>query len=886
MKNYSTIIVLAAILLAHGGVTPTCASEVAVAVSAKSIVQGFGSTTAPPRLTGEIDNTKRVLLKSSAQPLPATARDLGAVPDDFALEHMLFALKRSTEQERALEVFMQGLHDPESASYHAWLTPEQFGERFGPARADIERVVVWLQGHGFMVNTVHASGMLLDITGTADQVRSTFHTEVHRYEIGGSIETANARPLELPAAIASIASGPVSLSSFQPHRTGAKARNPKLTQIHPSGALVHYLTPEDLATIYDVQRLRNVWITGKGRVVAVVGDTNFLPSDWTTYVATFGLSQYGGGLTLAHPNCSDPGIPDGTAGREAEIAMDAELVSAIAPGATIVAATCKRTATTSGITTALAGLVNQAVPPDIISVSWGICETSAPVSYQQFVRDLWEQAAAQGVSMVVSSGDSGAAECEDGDVLATSGVTVSLYASTPHNVAVGATDFSDTFDRLTDRYWSPDNTPLFGSALSYVPERAWNTSCASTLNLFALLHGQAGGLAWCNSNDPHAFVGVHANGASASGGGTSSIFSKPSWQANVFGIVTGGRRDLPDVSMFGGTGDNAFILICNSDVANGGSPCNYSDPASTFENASGGSSAAAPLFAGVLALIGQKTGQRWGNPNPVLYKAAAAAYGSAASPNSERLARCNANNGNAVGADCMFRDTTRGDISVPCQPGTANCFSNPGDVYGVLSTSTSANSPAYFAGPGWDFATGLGSVNATNLAGYFLLQVQGPKVVAVEYYYPSWGHYFVTAMPEEINALDGGVFPGWVRTGGQFNVYTTGISVASTMPVCRFFSTAFAPRSSHFYTASATECDIVRGNRSWAFEGLVFNVAVPTSDGSCAAGYRPVYRLYNNGQGGAPNHRFTTDASVRQQMITAGWTPEGSGVGVTMCSPL
>jgi serine protease len=177
-------------------------------------------------------------------------------------------------------------------------------------------------------------------------------------------------------------------------------------------------------------------------------------------------------------------------------------------------------------------------------------------------------------------------------------------------------------------------------------------------------------------------------------------------------------------------------------------------------------------------------------------------------------------------------------------------------------------------------------VNATNLAGYFLLQVQGPKVVAVEYYYPSWGHYFVTAMPEEINALDGGVFPGWVRTGGQFNVYTTGTPVASTMPVCRFFSTAFAPRSSHFYTASATECDIVRGNRSWAFEGLVFNVAVPTGDGSCAAGYRPVYRLYNNGQGGAPNHRFTTDASVRQQMITAGWTPEGSGVGVTMCSPL
>ena len=132
MKNYSTIIVLAVTLLAHGGVTPTCASEVVVAVPGKSIVQGFGSTTAPPRLTGEIDNTKRVLLKSSAQPLPATARDLGAVPDDFALEQMLFALKRSTEQERALEVFMQGLHDPESASYHAWLTPSSSANGSAP----------------------------------------------------------------------------------------------------------------------------------------------------------------------------------------------------------------------------------------------------------------------------------------------------------------------------------------------------------------------------------------------------------------------------------------------------------------------------------------------------------------------------------------------------------------------------------------------------------------------------------------------------------------------------------------------------------------------------------------------------------------------------------
>jgi len=103
--------------------------------------------------------------------------------------------------------------------------------------------------------------------------------------------------------------------------------------------------------------------------------------------------------------------------------------------------------------------------------------------------------------------------------------------------------------------------------------------------------------------------------------------------------------------------------------------------------------------------------------------------------------------------------------------------------------------------------------------------------------------------------------------------------------VCRFFSTAFAPRSSHFYTGLASECAQVQQNAHWQFEGVVFYVELPAPDGSCANGARPVYRLYNAGQGGAPNHRFTVDGGIRAAMIGTGWIAEGAGAGVAFCAP-
>src|SRR5262249_48284869 len=127
-------------------------------------------------------------------------------------------------------------------------------------------------------------------------------------------------------------------------------------------------------------------------------------------------------------------------------------------------------------------------------------------------------------------------------------------------------------------------------------------------------------------------------------------------------------------------------------------------------------------------------------------------------------------------------------------------------------------------------------------------------------------------------------FAGWTRVGDAFNVLSD--TPPASTPVCRFFSTAFGAKSSHFYTPDPTECDIVKQNPDWQFEGEVFNVQPPAADGSCNVGWQPVYRLYNDGQGGAPNHRYTTSLAIRAQMIDAGWIPEGNGIGVAMCAPL
>jgi hypothetical protein len=381
-------------------------------------------------------------------------------------------------------------------------------------------------------------------------------------------------------------------------------------------------------------------------------------------------------------------------------------------------AACADTTTTFGGLIAMQNLINaSAAPPSIMSISYGQCETVNGAAANAAYNSAYQQAVTEGVSVFVAAGDSGAAGCDNSVTEATHGIAVNAFASTPNNVAVGGTDFSDTYSGTNATYWNSSNTSAFGSAISYVPEIPWNDSCAGALLSTYLGYSPTyGSTSLCN--DP--VYGSLFQTTAAGGGGpsqcatgapsTSSVVSgtcqgwpKPSWQS-VLGNPNDGARDTPDVSLFAADGLwSHFYIFCWSDTAHGGAACG-SNPGAW--SGAGGTSFASPIMAGIQALINQKAGGPQGNPAPVYYQIAAAEYGSAGNSS------CNSDKGNTVASTCIFYDVTSGDMDVDCVG--PNCFLANGSV-GVLSTSNTSFAPAYGTNIGWDFATGIGTVNAANL---------------------------------------------------------------------------------------------------------------------------------------------------------------------------
>ncbi len=414
-------------------------------------------------------------------------------------------------------------------------------------------------------------------------------------------------------------------------------------------------------------------------------------------------------------NCSDPGVNRD----DIEAILDAEYAGAAAPSAAIELASCSNTNTTFGGLIAVQNLLNgSSSPPAIMSISYGECEAENGAAANAAYRSAYQQAAAEGVSVFVSSGDEGAASCDANQSIATHGIGVSGLASTPYNVAVGGTDFGDTYAGTNRTYWNSSNTSTDGSARSYVPEIPWNDSCAS--GLIASVEGYSatyGSGGFCNSTiGARGFLSTAAGSGGPSGCATGSPstsgvvsgscagYAKPSWQS-VLGNPSDGVRDIPDVSLFAANGVwGHYYIFCDSDTANGGTPCTG---APSGWSGAGGTSFASPIMAGIQALVNQKTGARQGNPNPVYYQLAASEYGSSGSPS------CNSTLGKGVASTGAFYDVTQGDMDVNCT-GSHNCYV-PSGRNGVLSTSNSAYDKAYGATTGWDFATGLGSVNAYNL---------------------------------------------------------------------------------------------------------------------------------------------------------------------------
>ncbi|MGH9535174.1 MAG: Ig-like domain repeat protein [Terriglobales bacterium] len=665
-------------------------------------------------ITQPVNNRQLVRLRGNTYPLAQPAFDRGPAPASLPAQRMILVLKRGAAQQAALQTLLAQQQDAASPEFHQWLTPAAFGQRFGLDAADLQAVSQWLTSEGFQATRIANGRQFIEFSGTAEQVAAAFHTAIHRYVIQGRSHWANDADPEIPAALAPAVAGVVSLNSFGRHAQAvlagrfAKQRDsPRATPLGPqytydgtcggsaSPGGCYALGPYDLAAIYNILPLWSSGIDGTGETIAIVAETD---------VNTFDINNFRSSLDLPATtvnvlhNGPDPGVlgpSSASLSDETESDLDLEWAGAVAKGATLDLVVSASTNTTAGVDLSAEYIVDNDLAP-VLSDSYGACELELGTAGNQFYQQLWQQAAAEGISVFVASGDNGSAGCDPaGATAAQGGLAVSGLASPPNAVAVGGTDFDDLSDAAT--YWLATNDPTtLASAKGYIPEMAWNDSCASPeISAFG---GGTDPVANCNNAtlQQEGFLSTVAGGGGMSGCTTSDGqtlatcaggYAKPPWQPG-----TDGRRDLPDVSLFAGNGLNDVVyILCETDF--GDAACN---PAGTlYFFGVGGTSAAAPAWAGIQALVDQKTASPQGDPHYVLYRLAsqqtAGNCNSSASPNSS----------------CVFDDITQGTNAVPCSAGTANCSPPGTDAYGVL--------PGYNAAAGYDLATGLGSVNVANL---------------------------------------------------------------------------------------------------------------------------------------------------------------------------
>ncbi len=661
----------------------------------------------PARITQAIDETQFVRLRGNVHPLARPEFDQGVVGDATPMKRMMLVLQRGPEQQAALSKFMDEQLSKDSPNFHNWLTPEQFGKQFGPADADIQTVTDWLAHQGFQQIKVGAGRTAIEFSGNVAQVRNAFHTEIHQFNVNGESRQANLSDPQIPAALTPAVAGIVSLHNFprksMKHIVGAFTRTADgriVPQFTTSGG--HYVVgPADFAKIYNIPST----LDGTGQHIAIVADSNINPQDVTDFRNLFSLPVNPPNIIVNGP---DPGI-SGPTGSEGEADLDVQVSGMVAPKATIDLVVSEGTLTAAGTDLSSFYIIDNNLDP-VMSLSFGACEAALGTAGNQFFNGLWEQAAAQGISVFVSAGDPGSAGCDDFNIaaVATHGLAVSGFASTPFNVAVGGTDFDDFTTQTT--FWNPSTLNAPGtreSALGYIHEIPWNDSCAATAtsaNLSTVCAGTAATNIVGGSGGPS---GINA--------GAFSGYAKPAWQSGIIpnGIAAGdNHRYIPDVSLFASDGpqSKSFYLLCQADALPPGSnpSCASTGPFSFF--GAGGTSASSPAFAGIMALINQNNG-RQGNANPVLYKIAATAGQS-----------CNSSTTPLTGsATCSFYDITKGNNSVPCAAnspaGTSpNCSSTTAGTNGVLVSPAATTTPAWTAATGYDLATGLGSVNVANLA--------------------------------------------------------------------------------------------------------------------------------------------------------------------------
>jgi uncharacterized protein (TIGR03437 family) len=584
----------------------------------------------PNRILSKIDSSQTFALPGRVHPYATAANDAGEVDSSFPLPAMTMRLQPTPAQQAKLQQLLQDQQNPASPSYRQWLTPEQYADRFGVSASDAAQIATWLEGQGFTVDPVSRSRTFLTFHGTAGQVQNAFNTTIHHYKVNGVMHYANSTDLTIPKALSPLVSSIWGLHDFRPKPQLVKAK-PNWTM----GPGNYVLAPDDFAAIYDIAPMYSQGITGSGIKIAIMGQTTIRASDITNFWNTFGINAV---LTQIEANHENPGVSQGD---NDESALDLEWAGAVARNANIVFVY------SYSVWDSALYAVDNAVAP-LISMSYGDCEMLDLVDLPSY-RQLVQQANSEGITWFAAAGDAGATDCDAGVNVAENGLAVDEPGSMPEVTSMGGTAVSDS-----PAYWNSNNTSTSQSAKGYIPEIAWNDTAQAV---------PAGA------------------GILGTGGGGSIYFPQPSWQTSTTGVPKDGWRHVPDISFNSSVFGVPYYIFCNacSDIQGGGYV--------------GGTSAATPTMAGVVALLNQylKT-NGLGNINPTLYNLFKTAPGA-------------------------FHNNITGNNIEPCASGSPSCVSGQ---------------EGYTAsGSGYSSVVGFGSVDVTKLIQNWNSAVlTGPTVVA------------------------------------------------------------------------------------------------------------------------------------------------------------
>jgi hypothetical protein len=590
------------------------------------------------RLVGDWRASAPVTLPAATPSLPQAVSDLGVAPAGARLERVMLLLEPSPAQRQALDAELQNQQTPGSPEYHHWLTPSAFADRYANSASDVAAVVAWLQAQGLQVAPLPMSRGWIEFSGTAAQIEPAFHTQIHSVVTPAGTRMVLAQSVAVPAALRPLIHGLASLdgavSAAALTTPQPVAASPATLAAESSVAHAEALTPQLVAQLLHLDALHAAGTRGSAETIAIAARSNVQPQDVAAFRSTFSLPASPVSVVL---NGSDPGLT----GDQAEAVLTASWASVAAPDAQIVVVSAATTSATDGLDLSLAAVVDQSLAHTAL-VGYSACEAALSESHQAFYAALYRQAAAEGIAVIAAAGDSGPAACHAAgtDATVTTGYAVNALASTPWNTAVGASAFSS----------------------------AGPTSGASAL---------AG---WSPLNS--------ADAAYAGGGGSSTLYTAPVWQPlpsqNTAAASGGNSRLVPDVALptalDAGVSRGLAFCLSDSAPANG---CNIVR--------SGGSSAAAALFAGIAALVAEKNGPQ-GNLAPNLYALSRQAG--------------------------IFDDVQQGSARLACAAGTPGCGAS-GQI-------------GYSAAPGYDLATGLGSVNAQKLlSAWATPQANGAGAVSV-----------------------------------------------------------------------------------------------------------------------------------------------------------